>query len=155
MFEFSQSELSPDSNVERWNMGLQWVGIPLQVDVPKRDLGGPLLQLLLHDGGGLEEERESDRGGLGRHQQTGRHRCWIRMMYLFNTVVEVKCSQGLNKVSRVNEFDLIRLFPVPLIFFLATLSRTSNVSVQADAAQRSTLHDAIPARRRCLQVSSL
>ena len=45
-----------------------------QVDLPKRDLGGPLLQLLLHVGGGLDEEPESDRGGMGRRQQAGRYR---------------------------------------------------------------------------------
>ena len=45
-----------------------------QVDLPKRDLGGPLLQLLLHVGGGLDEEPESDRGGMGRRQQAGCYR---------------------------------------------------------------------------------
>ena len=48
-------------------------GFP-QVDLPERDLGGPVLQLLLHVGGGLDEEPESDRGGMGRRQQTGRYR---------------------------------------------------------------------------------
>ena len=67
-------------------------GFP-QVDLPKRDLGGSLLQLLLHVGGGLEEEPEPDRGGMGRRQQTGRYRCRIGIAPSLCTFGSVKVSK--------------------------------------------------------------
>ena len=73
--------------------------LPLQVDLPERDLGGPVLQLLLHVGGGLEEERQSDCGGLGRHQQARRPR---RGIGIINNGWCILTSRNAHKYTSVN-----------------------------------------------------
>ena len=50
------------------------------MDGAERDVGGSVLQLLLHVGGGVEAQRQQDRAGLGRHQQARRPRRGIGMI---------------------------------------------------------------------------